>query len=117
MTHTHFMTLFIFKLVYTDIYHSYNIPSNWTANYAFLRIRDYIVDDFGINNAFEIVHIDKIPNYYIGQAEDYNSLSRNLLDSVDTIRDHFYKKRPNSFYIRQIECDNFEATNGSIERT
>jgi hypothetical protein len=117
MTHTQFMTLFIFKLVYTDIYHSYNIPSNWTVNYAFLRIRDYIVDDFGINNTFEFIHIDKIPQYYNNRAEEYISMSSTLFGSTDTIRDHFYKKIPNSFYIRQIECDNFEAINGTIERT
>jgi len=117
MTHSQFMTLFIFKLVYTEIYYSYHIPSDWTVKYAFMRIRDYIVDDFGINNTFEFVHIDKIPQSYNNPAETYNSLSHNLLDSTDTIRDHFYKKRPNAFYIRQIECDNFEAINGTIERT
>ena len=117
MTHTQFMTLFIFKLVYTDICYSYNIPSVWTIKYAFLRIRDYIVADFGIDNAFEFVHIDRIPPNFHNASEEYISMSSTLLDSTDTIRDHFYKKKPNAFYIRQIECDNFEEINGTIERT
>jgi hypothetical protein len=105
-------TLFIFKLANTDISHSYNIPSNWTVKYAFMRIRDYIVSDFGVNNTFEFAHIDKMPY----KPSQIYLVSQTFLDSTDTIRDHFNNAMPIAFYIRHIECDNFEEINGSIER-
>lgn len=110
------MALLVFKLVYTDTRHYYNIPSNWTVRYAFLRIRDYIVEDFGINNAFDLVHVDKIPRSYTDTPEEYSAMTHTFLESTDTIRDSLYKKRTNSFYIRPIECENFELTNDGIER-
>jgi hypothetical protein len=111
------MTNFIFKLAYTDTRCFYNIPPNWTVKYAFLRIRDYIVEDFGIDNTFELIHVDSIPDTYMCKQEEYNGQSNNFLDSADTIGNSFNIDLPNTFYIRHIECDNYETYNGRIERT
>jgi hypothetical protein len=108
-------TLFVFKLIYTDISHSYNIPSNWSVKYAFMRIRDYLASDFGVNNTFEFAHVDEMPQSYNQHSHIY-LVSQTFLDSTDTIENHFNNAKPITFYIRHIECDNYEATNGSIER-
>jgi hypothetical protein len=110
------MTLLVIKLVYTDICHYYSIPSNWTVRYAFLRIRDYIVEDFGVNNAFDFIHTDRIPHTYNDKPEEYSALTHTFLESTDKIRDHLYKKKLNAFYIRPIECNSFEVINGTIQR-
>ena len=110
------MTTFIFKLAYTDIRRFYNIPPNWTVKYAFLRIRDYIVEDLDIDNTFELVHVDRIPNSYTDQLEEYKGQSQIYLDSADTIGNCFDNNVDNTFYIRHIECENYETHNGHIER-
>jgi len=110
------MILFMIKLVYTDTCYCYNIPPDWTVKYTFLRMRDYIVEDFGINNTFEFIHIDIIPSSYRGKPEEYSELTQNFSENTDAISDHLYKNRQNNFYIRPIETDNFELTNGNIER-
>jgi hypothetical protein len=110
------MTVFIFKLVYTDVSHQYDIPQHWTVKYTFLRIRDYIVEDFDINNAFEIVDVNHIPDSNNKPSEECDCLSPTFLDLPHRITEHFYKRRDNVFYIRPIERYNYEETNSSIQR-
>ena len=110
------MTRFIFKLAYTDLRRFYEIPANWNIRYAFLRIRDYIVEDFNIDNSFEFIHVDSIPETYTDQLEEYNGQSHILFESTETIGNYFNNAGPNTFYIRYIECENYEINNGRIER-
>jgi len=107
------MIKFVFKLVYSDERYAYNIPSNWTLKYMFLRIRDYIVNDFSINNAFEFVCVDEIPLTYMGAYEEYNSITNNMLNDNDTVGNYF-NSPVNTFYIRPLEDTDYETNNGNI---
>ena len=107
------MIKFVFKLVYSDERYAYNVPSNWTLKYMFLRIRDYIVNDFSVNNAFEFVCVDEIPLTYMGAYEEYASITNNMLNDNDTVGNYF-NSPVNTFYIRPLEDTDYETNNGNI---
>ena len=110
------MSQFVVKLAYTDRRCFYNIPPHWTVKYAFLRIRDYIVEDFDIDNAFELVHVDSIPHSYTDQLEEYKGQPHIYLDSGELVGNYFNNVELNTFYIKRIECEDYETHNGCIER-
>lgn len=107
---------FIFQLANTERRCIYNIPPNWTVKYAFLRIRDYIVEDFEIDNAFELVFsAGSVPNNYTNQLEDYRCQYHNYLDSTELVGNYF-KNTPIKLYVKRIEDEDYETQNGCIER-
>lgn len=108
------MLRFSFKLVYSDESYMYDVPSNWTIKYMFHRIRDYLVQDFGITNAFEFIHIDSIPTSYTGAFEEYESVSNDIITDNDMICNYFSGNRINAFYIRELENSDFEMIYGRI---
>lgn len=108
------MVVFTFKIAYTNQKESYDIPNSWSLKYTFLRIRDYIVEDFNINNCFEFVYVDDIPVSYNGVMEEYDSMSNTILNSTNHLSDSFREDHIHTFYIRFIEDEDYESTNGYI---
>lgn len=106
------MVVFTFKIAYTEDKISYDIPNSWSIKYTFLRIRDYIVDDFNINNCFEFVYVDGIPLSYNGIMEEYDVMTPTLLNNTISLSDTFREDRIHTFYIRFIEVADYEDING-----
>lgn len=106
------MVVFTFKIAYTEDKISYDIPNSWSIKYTFLRIRDYIVDDFNINNCFEFVYINGIPLSYNGVMEEYDVMTPTLLNNTNCLSDTFCEDRIHTFYIRFIEVADYEDING-----
>jgi hypothetical protein len=108
------MVVFTFKIAYTEDKISYDIPNSWNTKYAFLRIRDYIVDDFNLNNCFEFVYVNGIPLSYNGVMEEYDVMDLTLLNNTSSLCDNFREDHIHTFYIRFIEESDYEDVNGRI---
>ena len=109
------MVRFRYKLAYTDISFTYDIPGGWNIEYAFLRIRDYISNDFDIPNCYEFVCVDDISHRYTGRLEEYYAVDIGLLYG-NTINEVYGTRELNTFYIRLLvgNVEDFENINGRI---
>lgn len=108
------MVVFTFKIAYSEDKISYDIPNSWSTKYTFLRIRDYIVDDFNINNCFEFVYVNGIPLSYNGVLEEYDAMNPTILNNANSLSDNFREDRIHTFYIRFIEAADYEDVNGQV---
>ena len=106
------MVIFTFKIAYSEDKISYDIPNSWSTKYTFLRIRDYIVEEFDINNCFEFVYVDGIPISYNGVMEEYDGMNHTLLNNTNPLVDDFREDHIHTFYIRFIEAEDYEDVNG-----
>ena len=108
------MVVFTFKIAYTEDKISYDIPNSWNTKYAFLRIRDYIVDDFNLNNCFEFVYVNGIPLSYNGVMEEYEDIESEFSQKCLTIQRNLIPNAPRETTINKV-IENISKNSGIIE--
>ena len=103
--------LFRFKISFTNPSVTYDIPDDWTVEYAFARIRDYLCEDFEIPNTFHLIQGPMFQNIgYTGVAESHPPFDMRG-DEHRLLSDYFnFGNITHMFYIRLME-----EPNGSIE--
>jgi hypothetical protein len=104
--------LFRFKICFTNPSVTYDVPDDWTVEYTFARIRDYLCDDFDIPNTFHLIPGPLFQNIgYMGIAERHPPFDMRG-DEHRLLSNYFnFGNSVHMFYIRPME-----ELDGAIER-